>query len=65
MTDPFLLSGKKALIAGTARGVGRTMAMALHEAEAAAVMNVLDGMESAAVEIGCYSPRPRFPGGFG
>ncbi|MDR1519593.1 MAG: SDR family oxidoreductase [Planctomycetota bacterium] len=57
MTDLFSLAGKKALITGAARGLGRAMAEALHEAGAAvAVMDVLDGMERAAAEMGRQGP---------
>ena len=53
MVDMFSVAGKKAIVTGAARGLGRGMAAGLHNAGVElALIDVLDGIHEAAHEIG-------------
>jgi 2-deoxy-D-gluconate 3-dehydrogenase len=53
MTDMFSVAGKKAIVTGASRGLGRGMAQGLHDAGVElALIDVLDGVHDAARQIG-------------
>ena len=57
MENVFSLAGKRAIVTGGARGLGRAMVEGLHEAGAAvAILDVLDEMTGTAAEVGASGP---------
>jgi 2-deoxy-D-gluconate 3-dehydrogenase len=58
MTDMFSVAGKKAIVTGAARGLGRGMAQGLHNAGVElALIDVSDGIHVAARQINETGPR--------
>ena len=58
MNDMFSIEGKKAIITGAARGLGRGMAQGLHDAGAElALIDVLDSVHTVAEEMCFAGPR--------
>jgi 2-deoxy-D-gluconate 3-dehydrogenase len=58
MNDLFSIEGKKAIVTGAGRGLGRGMAQGLHDAGAElAIIDVEDCIEDVAREIGQTGPR--------
>jgi 2-deoxy-D-gluconate 3-dehydrogenase len=58
MNDLFSIEGKKAIVTGAGRGLGRGMAQGLHDAGAElAIIDVDDCVEDVAREIGQTGPR--------
>lgn len=48
MSDPFSLAGRRAIVTGAARGIGRAIATALHRAGAAVWISDIDGPAAVA-----------------
>lgn len=58
MSDLFSVAGKKAIVTGAARGLGRGIAAGLHDAGMElALIDVMDGIHEAASQIGSKGPR--------
>ncbi len=58
MTDLFSVEGKKAIVTGAARGLGRGMAQGLHDAGVElALIDVLESIHEVAEEMGAEGPR--------
>jgi len=58
MSDLFSVAGKKAIVTGAARGLGRGMAVGMHNAGVElALIDVMDGIHEAARQIGSEGAR--------
>jgi 2-deoxy-D-gluconate 3-dehydrogenase len=58
VTDLFSVEGKKAIVTGAARGLGRSMAQGLHDAGVElALIDVLESIHEVAEEMGAEGPR--------
>ena len=58
MTDMFSVAGKKAIVTGASRGLGRGMAQGLYNAGVElALIDVLDGVHDVAKQIGAHGGR--------
>jgi 2-dehydro-3-deoxy-D-gluconate 5-dehydrogenase len=58
MTTSFSIAGKKAIVTGAARGLGRGMAQGLHEAGAdLALIDMSDSIQAVAKEMGAQGAR--------
>lgn len=58
MTDLFSVEGKKAIVTGAARGLGRGMAQGLHDAGVElALIDILESIHEVAEEMGAEGPR--------
>jgi len=58
MKDLFSVAGKKAIVTGAARGLGRGMAQGFHDAGVElALIDVSDGIHAVAKEMGALGPR--------
>lgn len=58
MTDMFSVAGKKAIVTGASRGLGRGMAQGLFDAGVElALIDVLDGVHDVAKQIGAHGGR--------
>jgi len=58
VTDLFSVEGKKAIVTGAARGLGRGMAQGLHDAGVElALIDILESIHEVAEEMGAEGPR--------